>query len=257
MRFANSAGSIKQDPANFSYVGRVLFYKPAFVICLALLTIAAAQPAAQLRIFGGRDGRRVTFRAGDGVTLNGVYYEPARRPGPGIVLLPMPRRTHTDWDAAASQLADAGFAVLAFDFRGDEEVGPLAMDVRAAKSFLRERPEVIPEGMGMAGASLGANLAVVEAADDPAVMSLALLSPGLDYKGVRTEAAMKKYGGRSVLLIGSTKDPYSARSIKELMTIGPGTREVRLTDAIAHGTVMLSRDPSLIGVLVDWFKRTL
>jgi hypothetical protein len=169
----------------------------------------------------------------------------------------MPRRTHTDWDAAASQLADAGFAVLAFDFRGDEEVGPLAMDVRAAKSFLRERPEVIPEGMGMAGASLGANLAVVEAADDPAVMSLALLSPGLDYKGVRTEAAMKKYGGRSVLLIGRTKDPYSARSIKELMTIGPGTREVRLTDAIAHGTVMLSRDPSLIGVLVDWFKRTL
>jgi hypothetical protein len=97
----------------------------------------------------------------------------------------------------------------------------------------------------------------MDAADDPGVMSLALLSPGLDYKGVRTEAAMKKYGGRSVLLIGSTKDPYTARSIKQLVTIGPGTREVRLTDAVAHGTVMLSRDPGLIGVLVDWFKRTL
>jgi dienelactone hydrolase len=227
------------------------------VICLALLTLAAAYPAAQLRLFGNRDGRRVTFRAGDGVTLNAVYYEPARRPGPGIVLVPMQRRTHTDWDAAASQLADAGFAVLAFDFRGGEDIAPLAMDVRGAKSFLRERPEVIPDGMGMAGASLGANLALVDAADDPAVMSLALLSPGLDYKGVRTEGAMKRYGGRSVLLIGSTKDPYAARSIKELMTIGPGTREVRLTDAVAHGTVMLSRDPSLIGVLVDWFKRTL
>jgi len=88
-------------------------------------------------------------------------------------------------------------------------------------------------------------------------MSLALLSPGLDYKGLRTEAAMKKYGGRSALLIGSTGDPYSARSIRQLITLGPGAREVRFTDAPAHGTVLLSRDPGLVGALVDWFKRTL
>ena len=30
-------------------------------------------------------GRRVTFRAEDGATLSGVYYEPSRRPAPGIV----------------------------------------------------------------------------------------------------------------------------------------------------------------------------
>jgi hypothetical protein len=111
--------------------------------------------------------------------------------------------------------------------------------------------------MGMAGASIGANLALLDAAEDPGVMSIALLSPGLDYRGLRTEAAMKKYGGRSALLVGSTKDPYAERSIKELITLGSGSREVRLTDEVAHGTMMLSRDPSLIGVLVDWFKRTL
>ncbi len=72
----------------------------------------------------------------------------------------------------------------------------------------------------------------LDAADDPGVMSIALLSPGLDYKGLRTEAAMKKYGGRSALLMGSTKDPYSARSIRQLIAIGPGTREVRLIDAV-------------------------
>ncbi len=68
---------------------------------------------------------------------------------------------------------------------------------------------------------------------------------------------MKKYGGRPALLVGSTKDPYAWRSIRQLSTIGPGTREVRLTDAVAHGTVLLSRDPDLIAALVDWFKRTL
>ena len=202
-------------------------------------------------------GRRVTFRAEDGATLSGAYYEPSRRPAPGIVLLHMLRRSHIDWDAAASQLSDAGFAVLALDFRSGEELGAYALDVRAAKAFLRERAEVAPGGIGIAGASIGANLAVLDAADDPGVTSVALLSPGIDYRGLRIEAAMKKLGARPALLAGSTKDPYAARTIRHLTTIGPGLREVRLTDAVAHGTVMLARDPDLIAQLVDWFKRTL
>ncbi|HUP40051.1 MAG TPA: hypothetical protein VM115_08025 [Vicinamibacterales bacterium] len=244
-RLRVDASADKQDPAYVRYVGRVLFFGPAILtILLFLATDAAAQ-------------RRVTFRAEDGATLNGAYYEPSRRPAPGIVLLHMLRRSHADWDAAASQLSDAGFAVLALDFRGGEELGAYALDVRAAKAFLRERPEVTPGSIGIAGASIGANLAVLDAADDPGVLSIALLSPGLDYKGLRTEAAMKKYGARPALLAGSTKDPYAARSIRHLITVGPGPREVRLTDTVAHGTVLLARDGDLVSALVDWFKRTL
>src|SRR5688572_6390157 len=201
--------------------------------------------------------RRVTFRAEDGATLSGAYYEPSRRPAPGIVLLHMLRRSHADWEAAASQLSDAGFAVLALDFRGGDELGAYALDVRAAKAFLRERPEVTPGSLGIAGASIGANLAVLDAADDPGVLSIALLSPGLDYRGLRAEAAMKKYGARPALFAGSTKDPYAARSIRHLITVGPGLREVRLTDAVAHGTTLVARDADLLSALVDWFKRTL
>ena len=215
---------------------------------LALLVAVGVQAAAP---------RRVGMRAEDGVTLSGAYYEPSRRPAPGIVLLHMHHRSHADWDAAAEQLSDAGFAVLALDFRSTEDFGSLSIDVRAAKAFLRERPEVIPTSLGIAGASIGANLALIDAAADPGVMSLALLSPGVDYRGLRTEGAMRKYAGRPALLIGSTKDPYVRRSIRHLSGIGPGTREVRLTDAVAHGTTLLSRDRELIGALVDWFRRTL
>ena len=215
---------------------------------LVLLFVLASDAAAQ---------RRVTVRAEDGATLTGAYYEPSRRPAPAIVLLPMMRRSHADWDAAASQLADGGFAVLALDFRGGEDLASLPIDVRAAKAFLRERPEVVPTGIGMAGASIGANLVLLDAADDPGVRSVALLSPGLDYRGLRIEAAMKKYAARPALLAASRRDQYAWRSIRHLSTIGPGIREVRLTDAVAHGTVLLSRDPELIGALVDWFKRTL
>jgi dienelactone hydrolase len=235
-----------QDPAHVRFIGdagRVLLLGSALLLCCVVLE--------------GAPARRVTFRGADGAILTAAYYEASRRPAPGIVLLHMLRRSHNDWDAAASQLSDAGFAVVALDFRGGDDVAAYAADVRAAKAFLRERPEVMPTAIGLAGASIGANVALLDAADDPGVMSVALLSPGLDYRGLRTEAAMKKYGGRSALLIGSTKDPYAARSIRQLITIGPGAREVRLVDTAAHGTALLTREPALIAALVDWFKRTL
>jgi dienelactone hydrolase len=189
--------------------------------------------------------------------LSGAYYEPSRRPAPGILLLHMLRRSHTDWDAAAAQLSDAGFAVLSLDFRSGDDVAALANDVRAAKSFLRERPEVIGTDLGIAGASIGANLAVVDAADDPGVMSLALLSPGLDYKGLRTEAAMKKYGGRSALLIGKHRGSVFRALDPPADYARPGRARSAFHRCPAHGTVLLSRDPGLVGALVDWFKRTL
>jgi dienelactone hydrolase len=168
-------------------------------------------------------------------------------------------RTHDDWAAAAARLADAGYAVLAIDFRngGAADAASLELDVRSAKSFLRERPEVIPNALGIAGASIGANMALIDAAEDPSVQSIALLSPGLDYRGLRTEAGMKKFGARPALLVSSTKDPYAWRSVKVLANLGSGTREVRLTESLAHGTVLLQRDPDLAGALVDWFRRTL
>lgn len=222
--------------------------RPALVVVFLSVLASAAEAAVP---------RRVTFAADDGVALSGSYYEPSRRPAPGIVLLHMLHRSHADWDAAASQLADAGFAVLALDFRAGDNPALLSLDVRAAKTFLRVRQEVIPGRLGIAGASIGANLALLDAADDPSVQAVALLSPGLDYRGLHTQPAIKKYAARPALLVGSTKDPYAWRSIRQLAAVGPGTREIRLTDVPAHGTVLLSRDAELIGALVDWFRRTL
>ena len=142
------------------------------VIAIALLTTLDANAATS---------RRVTVRTDDGVTLAGTYFEPSRHPAPGIVLLHMLTRNHDDWAAAGSRLADAGYAVLAIDFRnaGDADAASLQLDVKAAKAFLRERPEVTPDSFGIAGASIGANMAVIYGADDSAVRSIALLSPGL------------------------------------------------------------------------------
>jgi alpha-beta hydrolase superfamily lysophospholipase len=227
-----------------------------------LLCLVFASTAAVLHA----DPRVVSLRAADGTALAAALYEPAQRPAPAVVLLHMLTRSRRDWDLTAERLREAGFLVLSVDLRGHGDSGgsavssagltPLLQDAQAAVAYLKTRPGASPGRIGMAGASLGASLAAMAAAGDPSVRSLALLSPALDYRGLKCEAAMRKYGDRAVLLIAATRDPYAVRSVKQLAT-GGSNRQVLMTEAVGHGTVLLSRHPPLVDQLVDWFRRTL
>jgi pimeloyl-ACP methyl ester carboxylesterase len=179
-------------------------------------------------------------------------------------------RSRDDWQVVADRLSEAGFAVIGIDLRehggsgsasappaDPEDMSASVLDVKAARVFLGGRGDLCSGRIGIAGAQVGANLAVLEAASDPVIRSVALLSPGMDYRKLRPEAAMKKYDERPALILASTEDAYASRSARELSTMGSGIRDLRLVTGAGHGTVMLSRQPDLIAVLVDWFRRTL
>jgi hypothetical protein len=226
------------------------------------LTLAASPALAA-------EPQTVTFAARDGVQISGVLQLPAKTPAPAVVLLSMLGRNHRDWDAAAAQFVDAGIAVLAVDFRqvgladpGAADIvgspfGALVLDAEAARAYLGTRPEINPARIGMAGASLGANVAVLAAANDPMVRSLALLSVSLDYRGLKLELALKKFASRPALLVASSEDPFALRSARQAVSMGEGPRELRVLSGAGHGSVMLSREPDLATALVDWFLRTL
>jgi len=225
----------------------------------ALLLLAADASAAQ----------RVTFRTDDGVNLVATWFEPATRPGPAVILVHMLTRSRREWEAMGQRLASEGIGALALDLRGHGEssAGPLGapdrvdysamvLDLRAARRFLAQRSDVQQARIGIAGASLGANLAALLASADPSIVSLALLSPALDYRGLRIEAAARKVT-RPMLLVAGDDDPYASRSARELQKAGGGPRELLILKQAGHGTAMLGRDPTLTGALVDWFRRTL
>jgi dienelactone hydrolase len=230
------------------------------------MTAAAIEPAASARA-----ETRVHLTTDDGVSIVGTFYEPARRPAPMVLLLHMPTRTRADWAALAQVFAGRGVGALAIDLRGHGESGDSAPsdpahpanrqaavpDVRTALPWLKARPEALPGSVGIVGASLGGNLAILAAAEDPAVRVLALLSATLDFRGVRTEAALRKYGDRPALLVASQEDGYATRSAHTLAEAGSGVREVRILDAAGHGTVMLQRYPELAGLVVDWVSARL
>jgi dienelactone hydrolase len=210
--------------------------------------------------------QRVSFRTDDGVVIVATWSEPAHRPAPAVILVHMLQRTRRDWNDVASRLAAAGIGALAIDLRGHGESSSgepapsysvMVEDLQAARRFLSTRDDVLPGRIGIAGASIGANLAALEAAGDTSIASLALLSPSLDYRGLRIEAAIRQYGKRPVLLVASDDDPYARRSALDLQKAGGGPRELLMVSAAGHGTHMLGRSWELPQALIDWFRRTL
>ena len=229
-----------------------------------LALLLAAESAA---LTTPAEPQAVTFTAKDGTAVSGSLFLPDRSPAPAVVLLHMMTRSRHDWDGAAQKFVEAGIAVLAIDFRrngsprtdknGSDDLTDLVLDAEAARAYLGARPEIAPGRIGMAGASVGASVAVLAAATDETLRSLALLSPSLEYRNLRIEAQIKKYGSRPALLVASSEDPYALRSARAMVSMGDGQRELRVLSGAGHGTNMLSHDPDLSAVLVDWFVRTL
>lgn len=247
-----------------------------WVTIAALLALVTSATAA---------GRVVTLTAADGTPLSGTFYESTQPPSPfdshapalaqgspersrgapGVVLVHMLGRQRDDWALVAERLQQQGLAALTIDLRGHGGSGgtstPLprmALDVRAAVEWLASRSGIRANAIGIAGASVAAAFAVQTAIEQPGVRSLVLLSPSLDYRGVRLDQAMiKKYGARPMLLIASSDDPYALRTVRDLVADTSGVREQRLASVAAHGTKLLTADPDLTTALVDWFRRTL
>jgi pimeloyl-ACP methyl ester carboxylesterase len=223
-----------------------------------------------LAALAGAPTQRVTLRTDDGLTLSAQWYEPPSQPAPAVILAHMLHRSRRDWEAFAHRLAGEGIGTLAIDFRGhgesqrfsspsvtDTGYTSMVLDVKAARRYLASRNDVQQTQVGVAGASLGANVAALAAAADGSIASVALLSPSLDYRGLRIDQALKKIGSRPVFLVAASDDAYASRSARELHKAGGGPREILILERAGHGTNMLSSDENLARTLVDWFRRTL
>ena len=95
---------------------------------------------------------------------------------------------------------------------------------------------------------------------EPAVRSLALVSPASEFRGLRADQSMRSFAARSgaALLVAGALDPYASRSAKQLAEIMPGMRDLRIVENVsANGRALLADQPDLAGALVDWFRKTL
>jgi uncharacterized protein len=154
-------------------------------------------PARPLPANETEDGDPVGFEAVGfdvgGVRVNGRLYLPPAGPArsPCIVMAHgLGGTVALGLDGYARAFRDAGFAVLAFDYRfvGASEGEPRQLvwiprqleDHAAALALVRGRPEIDPDRVGLWGSSLSGGHALVTAAQDPGVACVAAQCPLLD-----------------------------------------------------------------------------
>ncbi len=228
----------------------------ALLLLLALLFAASTSEASS---------RAVSFPSLDGTNLAGEVFEASSRPAPAVVLVHMLTRSKADWGSLPDRIQAAGITVLAFDLRGHggssgspQALPDMVQDVRAAVQWLAARQGVRPGSIGLVGASLGASLSLLATVELPPVRAIALLSPSLDYRGLRTDANLvKRIGGRAMWFAASAEDPLALRTLRDFAAETSGPREQMISNAVAHGTALLERDADVGRALVDWLRRSL
>ncbi len=211
----------------------------------------------------------VTFATDDGWTIVAGYWAAGAGKPAAILLHMLPADRHS-YDEFGGALAAAGFNVLAPDSRGhgeslkhnggeeryaefdDAAYNSSVADVAAAKKFLAGKGADTAK-LALVGASIGANFALIYGASDPDVNAVALLSPGLDYHGVKIEAAMKAYRARPAYLVASDEDKYAADSVAKLRASAPGAAYKMFSNA-GHGTNIFGAEPAFQNELVAWLS---
>ncbi len=124
---------------------------------------------------------------------------------------------------------------------------------------MSEQKNVDKTRVGIVGASYGSSLALIYAADNPEIKSVALLSPGTNYFGVLpTTPAIEKYGARPVLIVAAEDDAESATASRQLDKLAAGDKhQLQIYKKGGHGTGILTAGVGLDRLLLDFFRQNL
>ncbi len=210
---------------------------------------------------------KITFKTKDGVTITGNYFKPLKKQAPVFLLLHMMPATKESWNEFASIIQKNGYAALAIDLRGhgestdrngirldykefrDEEHRSSMNDIASAKEFLAEQKDVDMSRFAIAGASIGANLALWQASIDKDARLIMLLSPGLNYRGILADELAPGFKGY-VYILASEGDAKAAGSSRKLSGIFPGETKLEILKGDMHGTNMFN--PEIMNDILNW-----
>lgn len=220
---------------------------------------------------------RIQFTTDDDVDIVGNWVATPTTVGGAILLHAFPN-TKESWGAFQIILAKRGIASLAIDLRGhgesihakdhppldartfsDEENLSSMEDVRGAYEWIRRRG-IDREQIVLIGASIGANLALRFLTEYPTVTGAALLSPGLNYHGVRTDDIARYVAPhQSVWMAASAgDDDESAAAASVLMDeLEVDVKLYHRLKSAGHAMKMIDGDAALMGEIANWCRDTI
>ncbi len=240
-----------------------------FVLVAFVLLLVFRQSTTSIAV----NVEEVSFSTVDNVRIQGDWYSSPNPNGKAVILLHMMNRDKSSWIDFASFLSTKGFDVLAIDLRGhgnsiyqedkfldyklftNAEHQASINDVSAALDFIEQNKKNTRNNIFLVGASIGANLALQSLQMNPEIKRAVLMSPGLDYRGIKLDNIIQDLSSeQSVMMLSSKVDTYSTESIIKLEKLIPASvRYIALTNLNkGHGTDMFQTEPDLDTRIVDW-----
>jgi pimeloyl-ACP methyl ester carboxylesterase len=211
-----------------------------------------------------------SITTGDGWTVNGRDYYSSQY-NPTIVLLHGLNTDQSVWDPIVFDLHGLGYNVITMDLRGlgsstsvngEERTTEspyftgddyLAMpgDVKVFVQRVINAHDIKNREIIVVGASIGSNIGMIYAKEDPRVSGLVLLSPVDQFATEEAKDSIPSLMTRSVLVMVGTQDSSSINTAHML--------DDELDDSLlsaysgtSHGSDILTDEPGSVAAIEDW-----
>ena len=227
--------------------------------------------------------RKIFLTTKDGVKIAANLY-PAESPKGWIVFSHMMPAVKESWNDLAEEFCGAGHESIAIDLRGhgesvssglarelnyrnfsDEDHQKSILDLEATADFLIKEREAAAGKISFVGASIGANLSLQYISEHLEFKTAVLLSPGLDYRGIKTEMMVKKLSagggsasggkaGQRVFFVSAKDDADNAEENQKLfkLTLSGVKKQIKIYETGGHGTDILKNRPDLAEKIKDF-----
>lgn len=255
------------------------------IIVIALITIIGLSDFAFLTRPNKAQNQRdfnssmekVFIKTSDNIQLAANYFIVDKsaypRPKGWVVFSHMMPATKESWTDFAKKLRELGYESLAIDLRGhgESQGGPdgfinfsdiqhqkSILDVESAVEFLKTKNAEIDK-IALIGASIGANLSLQYISEHSEFQTLILLSPGLNYRGIKTEAMIRKLKKDQKIFFASAKDDPNEGNYKEVQILYdlvlPGiVKDLKIYNQGGHGTNLLDKQSELTNLIIKFIQ---
>lgn len=223
----------------------------------------------------------VTIITDDQKNIAATYYPAPSPKAPGVILLPDTRCDRKYFGRFPSKLHEAGFSVLAIDFRYKDIIAKaksreeaislikrqdlyklVQYDIKSAIDFLSGKDGVNPGRIALIGTSLGTRVGLISGVHYK-IKALVLISLSgqkalLDGKPIKQ--LLEEYGCRPILFMSADKDwggnYKAAEHNKHYFDWAQGKKELKIWPGSGHGVDILNREEASEFIL-SWLKDNL
>lgn len=201
----------------------------------------------------------------ENIVLPAYYYaSPGKVENRGVVMLHGFGASHAVWNDYAAQLQANNFEVMTLDFRGhgeatgnweefsQEDIRKFSDDAKEAIEYLRDVNEDMD--IVLIGSSIGANVALEVAANDPTINGVVLLSPAKEYHGISIVDTNANFT-RPILYSVSEGDTDSFNDTQFLYESTKSTQKMlRTFPKSGHGHKLVYNEPDLADEIINWLN---